>query len=38
MFRWTVKAGSKVDIQNLKEIHPDVLSFGEWLEKTGRVK
>lgn len=37
-FRWTVQAGSVVDIKYLKEIHPDILSFGEWLERTGRVK
>ena len=37
-FEWTAQVGSVVDIQELKKIHPELLSFSDWLEKMGRCK
>src|SRR5215470_19943441 len=33
MFKWFNTEGYGVDVQALRKRHPDLLSFGDWLEK-----
>ena len=33
MFKWFVDVGTSVDIPGLRKIHPELMTFGDWLEK-----
>jgi hypothetical protein len=37
-FKWTADVGSSVNIQELRAVRPEILTFRAWLEKTGRSK
>ena len=33
MFKWLAEMGGAADIVDLREMHPDLMTFGDWLEK-----